>query len=88
MHITLPNPLGPPLVLDTASLPRTRGYALRWRARLILLALALALFVYLWPSPPLPPSHAREWEVERRLLQHNRDLPPPEGREGRYIKCV
>lgn len=89
MHIALPNPLGAPFILDTSSLlPRPRSYSLRWRSRVLLAILALALFFFLWPSPPLPPSYTREWDVERRLLQHNRDLPPPEGRNGRYIKYV
>ncbi|KZV88374.1 hypothetical protein EXIGLDRAFT_798639 [Exidia glandulosa HHB12029] len=33
-----------------------------------------------------PPTYQQLWEYERRLPQHNEDLPLPEGRRGRYVR--
>lgn len=36
-------------------------------------------------SPDYPPDYAEWHKIEEALPQHNRDLPFPEGKEGRYV---
>lgn len=59
--------------------------------------LGAALFLFLWwPSPPLPRNFRTEWARwvqgsqadgrERRLPQHKKSLPMPEGRHGRHVR--
>lgn len=93
MRVTFPNPLGPPIAIDTSrlpslSLPTTIQPFLsrRGHLRLVLLILFLVTLLGVQPSPPFPPSYAAEWKVERNLPWLYGAAKFPEGREGRYLK--
>ncbi|WOO86038.1 uncharacterized protein LOC62_07G009524 [Vanrija pseudolonga] len=90
MRLTVP---GTSLTLDlgalrarAASSPLHLLTGRRSGFRLLLLFLLVCLVLVAHPSPPLPPSYAVEYRVERTLPQHDYRLPFPEGRYGRYVK--
>ena len=92
MKITLPNPLGAPISLSLAldslpSLPlRGSSNQRRTQLRVVLLTFIVACTLLFHPSPPFPPSYAAERRLEKFLPQHDRSLPFPEGRGGRYVR--
>ncbi|CUA66639.1 hypothetical protein RSOLAG22IIIB_00080 [Rhizoctonia solani] len=101
-NFELMQPRPPSFTARIRNLTRSLLRHSRWRARNILLALGVFLFVgfYLssYPSdevPVSPPTNEilpgpRDFEDYKERLQkmpqHNPDLPPPAGRNGRYIR--
>ena len=92
MRITVPNPFGPPVSLDTALLPSTgkvysvlpasltsRRAPVRW-------VILLALLGLLWNFGPaaLPPSYNKQWAIEAGLPWIVSGTFP-EGMDGRYV---
>lgn len=83
MRVTLPNPLGEPIALDSADLPSmaaipsialfTRpssliGISRRPHFKIILLIIGF-VFLFTWhPSPPFPPSYDEEWAWEKSAV--------------------
>jgi hypothetical protein len=98
MRVTIPNPLGPPVTVDTdrynnlshlfSALPLPAGFRSSRRAPLrLLLALFAFVIIVTWaPAPPFPPSYAAEWARERSSSRLFTDARVPEGRDGRYVK--
>jgi hypothetical protein len=95
MKLMLPQPFGE-VVFDTATfhpsaLRRRLGLSTsasgrRSQLRIVVVALFIACAMLFFPAPPLPPSYASEKRLEKFLPQHDRTLPFPEGRHGRFIK--
>lgn len=91
VRITFPNPLGPPITLDTSAIPSFRsssssvfplGSVLRRPHTRIVIIIALILVVIIYrPSPPFPPSYASEWAAEKAAAAGGAS-----GRAGRYVK--
>nr|XP_019047872.1 hypothetical protein I302_04492 [Kwoniella bestiolae CBS 10118]OCF26802.1 hypothetical protein I302_04492 [Kwoniella bestiolae CBS 10118] len=93
MRITFPNPLGPPITLDTSHLERIpRGNGLisslqrRPHFKLLAFIFALALLFTIHPKPPFPPSYAVEWRQEASLPHIKGEVGVGEGKNGRYVK--
>lgn len=92
MKITLPQPLGG-VVLDSDALPSLRrrlgltsSAGRRSQLRIVVVTLVIACCMLFFPAPPIPPTYASEKRLERFLPQHDRTLPFPEGRHGRFVK--
>jgi hypothetical protein len=58
----------------------------RTQLRIVLLTIFIVCLMSFHPSPPLPPSYAAERRLEKYLSQHDRSLPFPEGKNGRFVK--
>lgn len=94
MRLTIPTPLGSPIIFDTTHLssrlspPLRISSLLHRRAQLRLVLLLLLIFTILGvrPNPPFPPSYRHEWKQERNLPWAYGGANFPEGREGRYLK--
>lgn len=98
VRLTIPNPLGPPVTLDTSSirLPGLGGspvilpFNLHRKPRLLVVPLLFLIIFVLGTGgslrPPLPPSYSDEYNLERYLPQVDTRLPFPEGSNGRYVK--
>ncbi|ORY29109.1 hypothetical protein BCR39DRAFT_565191 [Naematelia encephala] len=97
MRITLPNPLGPPIAVDTAHLDNLRSKLPRGipspgaifrrpHFRLGIVLLLIIGMLTLHPTPPFPPSYSLEARMERNLPQLYDDVRYGEGKAGRFIK--
>lgn len=92
MRVTFPNPLGPPITLDTSQLSplplpvRLASLHRRGQVRIIVVIIVLLAILGVRPSPPFPIGYGAEWKSERNLPWLSRGATFPEGREGRYLK--
>ncbi|ODN80051.1 hypothetical protein L198_07861 [Cryptococcus wingfieldii CBS 7118] len=77
MRVTLPNPLGEPVTLDSDRIPRPAAIlptavtrlARRSQLKLLLLLFGFAVLITWHPSPPFPPSYDDEWNWEKRVAK-------------------
>ena len=94
MRLTFPNPLGPPITLDTHHVTDLRSkiptlppqFQRRAHLRLLIILLFLIGLIIVRPTPPFPPNYSDEWEQENNLPWVKSSAKYPEGREGRYLK--
>ena len=93
MRITFPNPLGPPISIDTSHisslqsrLPHFLTSSRKTPFRILLLLLLVIVVLTYRPVPPFPPDYSEEWRRERNLPWLYRNMPFPEGKDGRYLK--
>ncbi|WWC91469.1 uncharacterized protein L201_006415 [Kwoniella dendrophila CBS 6074] len=97
MRVTFPNPLGPPITVDTAylsnlkeRLPRNASIlpSLQRRPhfRILLVIIGFIIIFTIHPRPPFPPNYSIEWRQEATLPQIKGDISVGEGKNGRYVK--
>ncbi|WRT68820.1 uncharacterized protein IL334_005800 [Kwoniella shivajii] len=94
MRVTFPNPLGPPITVDTAHLNSIReriprslpSLQRRPHFKLFAIIFAIALLFTIHPKPPFPPSYSVEWRQEGSLPQIKGNTLMGEGKSGRYVK--